>query len=55
MAVSFALSFAASRISWLGALSGGTKVIILTVVISASAALLFPVKEADEEKGGEAA
>ena len=55
VAVSFALSFAASRISWLGALSGGTKVIILTVVISASAALLFPVKEADEEKGGEAA
>lgn len=45
--VSFALSFACSKIHLLSKISGGTKVIILTVVISTAAAFLFPKR--DEE------
>lgn len=45
--VSFALSFACSKIHLLSKFSGGTKVIILTVVISTAAAFLFPKR--DEE------
>lgn len=43
--LSFGASFAASRLPWISGLSGGTRVIILTVVLSAIAAALFPVKE----------
>ena len=46
IAVSFALSFAFSFISQI---PEGMRVIILTVVISLAAALLFPVKEEEDE------
>ena len=46
--LSFALSYAAARWQALAGLSSGVKTIILTVVISLAAALLFPIK--DEEK-----
>ena len=48
--ISFVLSFACEDLPGISALSGGTRTIILTVVISAAAAVLFPVKqEADHE------
>ena len=47
VAVSFALSFAASSWEALAGVSSGVKTIVLTVVISLAAALLFPVKEED--------
>lgn len=43
VALGFLLSYLASR--FLPAMSGGTRVIVLTVVISAAAAVLFPIKE----------
>ena len=46
--ISFAASFAAAYLPLLSQLSGGTRTIILTVLISAIAAILFPVSE--EEK-----
>ncbi len=46
--ISFLCSFGAARL--LPALSEGTRTVILTVVISAAAALLFPVQ--DEQAGG---
>ena len=48
---SFLLSFAASRLPLLTGVSSGTRTIILTVALSALAAVLFPVpqkKEAEE-------
>ena len=50
VAVSFAASFAAGKL--LTFLSDGTRTIILTVVIAAAAAVLFPVSTnaADSEK-----
>ncbi len=48
VALSFVLSFACSRLPGLAALSDGTRTILLTVLISAAAALLFPVKEQEE-------
>ncbi len=48
---SFLLSFAASRLPLLAGISSGTRTIILTVALSALAAVLFPVpqkKEAEE-------
>ena len=51
VAVSFVASFLFSVAPFLSELSGGTRTIILTVLISAAAAVLFPVKgEADDEK-----
>lgn len=48
--ISFVLSSACEYLPGISALSGGTRTIILTVVISAAAAVLFPVKqEADHE------
>ena len=48
--ISFVLSFACEYLPGSSALSGGTRTIILTVAISAAAAVLFPVKqEADHE------
>ena len=48
--LSFVLSFACEYLLGISALSGGTRTIILTVAISAAAAVLFPVKqEADHE------
>lgn len=43
--ISFAASFAFSKLGFFSNISAGTKTIILTVVISAAAALLFPRKE----------
>ena len=43
--VSFGLSFAFSRIPGLSGLDSGTRTIILTVVITALLALIFPVKD----------
>ena len=48
--LSFALSYAAARWQALAGLSSGVKTIILTVVISLAAALLFPVKEEEKEE-----
>ena len=45
IAVSFALSFVFSVAPLLSGLSSGTKTMVLTISISAAAALLFPVKE----------
>ncbi len=45
IAFCFAASFAFAKISAFSDISGGTKTIILTVVISAAAAALFPRKE----------
>ena len=49
VAVSFVLSFAASVLPAVSSLSEGTRTIILTVAISAVAALLFPVEDSNEE------
>ncbi len=43
---SMALSYAAGRLPVISSLSGGTRIILLTIVISAVCALLFPVKNA---------
>ena len=45
VAVSMALSFAFARIPLFDGISQGIKIIILTVIISAAAAILAPVKE----------
>ena len=47
VAVSFLLSFAVSAWPLLSGISSGVKTIVLTVVISLAAAVLFPVKEED--------
>ena len=49
--VSMALSFAFNRIPVFNGISSGIKTIILTVAISAAAALLFPIREV--KKGAE--
>lgn len=41
--VSFAASYAVSALSWFDGISSGMKIILLTVVISLAAALIFPV------------
>lgn len=43
--ISFAMSYAASRLPGIGTLSGGTRTILLTVIIAGTAAVLFPVRE----------
>ncbi|MGN0306977.1 MAG: AzlC family ABC transporter permease [Lachnospiraceae bacterium] len=52
IAISFAASFLFQRISLFASISSGVKIILLTLVISLSAALLFPVKTdlQEEEK-----
>ena len=52
VAVSFAASYAASRLPWISSLSSGTRIIILTVILATVAALLFP-HPADEPENGE--
>ena len=47
--VSMALSFAFNRIPAFDAISSGVKTIILTVAISAAAALLFPIREVKKD------
>lgn len=52
VAISMALSLLADKLPLLDGISSGTKIIVLTVVISVGAALLFPRKE---EAGGDGA
>lgn len=52
--LSFAASFAASSLPVFSELTGGTRTIILTVVISGIAAALFPVKQEKENPGNDA-
>lgn len=47
--VSFASSFAFSKIPFLCDISSGMKITILTVVIAGIAALIFPIKEGESE------
>lgn len=47
--LSFAASYAASRLPLFARFSSGTRTIFLTVTISAAAALLFPVNHSEEE------
>lgn len=49
--VSFTASFASANLPVLAQISEGTRTIVLTVVISAGAALLFPVKRSEDEAG----
>ena len=49
VALSFALSFACNYLPGIASLSDGTRTILLTVLISCGAALLFPVKNNAEE------
>ena len=48
VAISFALSFVCNYLPGVSSLSEGTRTISLTVIISGAAAILFPVKQADE-------
>lgn len=48
--LSMAASWAFSVLPLLSAISAGTRVIILTVAISAAAAILFPVKDEEEKE-----
>ena len=52
--LSFAASFAAERLPGISAMSGGTRVILLTVLLAAAAAALFPINEAEEAQGDDA-
>lgn len=49
VAVSMGLSFLADRLTVFAHISSGTKIILLTVIISAAAAVLFPRKEEVKE------
>lgn len=49
VAVSFALSFLCANLPFVKEISGGTRIIILTVLISAAAAVLFPKREEEVE------
>ena len=49
VAISFALSFACNYLPGISALSDGTRTILLTVLISSVAAVLFPVKDQEAE------
>ena len=50
VAVSFLLSYILHTLSFFSFMSDGTQIIVLTVVISAIAAALFPVREEDVNK-----
>ena len=49
VAISFALSFACNYLPGISSLSEGTRTILLTVIISGAAAILFPMKQDAEE------
>lgn len=51
--ISMALSFACSRLPLVSNLTEGTRIIILTILISLTAAVLFPVKEEEVSSEGE--
>ena len=48
--ISFAASFAASRLPYLNLLSTGNRIILLTILLSACAAILFPHPEEEDEE-----
>ncbi len=48
--ISFALSFLSTVIPFIKEIPNGTMIIILTVLISAAAALLFPIKDEEEQE-----
>ena len=48
VAISFALSFVCNYLPGISSLSEGTRTILLTVIISGAAAILFPVKQTDK-------
>lgn len=48
--LSFAASYIAGKLPMISELSSGTRTIILTVILSAAAALLFPVKDEEGEE-----
>ena len=50
--ISFACSYSATFVPFLANLSGGTVTILLTVIISAAAALLFPIPQKEDETDG---
>ena len=50
---SFAASFACTKLPLVSQLSGGTRTIILTVVISSIVALIKPISDSDETKENE--
>ena len=50
VAVSFAASYAASRLPWIGTMSSGTRIILLTVILAGVAAVLFPHPSEDMEE-----
>ncbi|MBR6251189.1 MAG: AzlC family ABC transporter permease [Bacteroidales bacterium] len=47
--ISFAASFAMATLPFTAAISGGTRILILTVVISAIAAFLFPINKDEQQ------
>ena len=49
IAISFVLSYVASRVSLFSHISNGTKTIILTVIIASVAAFLFPHPEVEDD------
>ena len=49
----FLLSWGASVLPLISALSGGTRTILLTVILSAGAAILFPRTESEAEEAKE--
>ena len=54
VALSFLLSFGAAHLPLLATLSTGTRTILLTVLLAAAGALLFPISEEQEEQAIEA-
>ncbi|NLY45998.1 MAG: AzlC family ABC transporter permease [Tissierella sp.] len=52
VALSFIASFISAEISFFSGISNGTKIIILTVVISGLAAIFFPVSEQEDDANG---
>ena len=51
--ISFAASFAAAELPWISSLSGGTRTILLTLVICIIASILFPREPEDMEEEAE--
>ena len=50
VAISFAASYAFEKLPFIRDVSSGIRIIILTVIISLAAAILFPVDRADKAK-----
>ena len=50
VAISFAASYAAGKLPLVSDISSGSRTILLTLIIAGAAAVLFPVKEEQDEK-----